>query len=63
MSSAGSVSYDKARKSWGFVIDLPNPDGQRKQVKRRGFASKKAAQAALVEIVGDHQEGTWSRTG
>lgn len=59
MSSAGSVSYDKARKSWGFVIDLPNPDGQRKQVKRRGFTNKKAAQAALIEILGDRQEGTY----
>lgn len=38
-----------AAGKWGFVFDsaTPNPDGSRRQVRRRGMATKAAAQAAL----------------
>lgn len=38
-----------ATGKWGFVFDsaTPNPDGSRRQVRRRGFATKGAAQVAL----------------
>lgn len=40
---------DEVRGTWYFVFNSthPNPDGSRRQVKRRGFTSKKAAQAAM----------------
>lgn len=43
----GSVRKDPQRKTWLFVIDAPGPDGKRRQVKRRGFATKGAAEDAL----------------
>jgi integrase len=47
--SAGSVRREGS--SWTYTIDVPSPDGRRKQMRRRGFATKKAAQAALAEVV------------
>jgi hypothetical protein len=39
-----SVYYDKVRKSWYFVIDLPrDANGKRKQMWRRGFKTEKLA--------------------
>ena len=50
----------KARKGarWYFVVDLPGADGQRRQVKRRGFATAKDAQAALDKLRVNAREGT-----
>ena len=51
MSAAGSVKPDPDRPGyWQFVVDLPGDGTKRRQVKRRGFATKKAAQAALDEL-------------
>ncbi|HSB88299.1 MAG TPA: Arm DNA-binding domain-containing protein, partial [Ilumatobacteraceae bacterium] len=41
--------------TWFFVIDGAGPDGRRRQLKRRGFDTKKAAQAALTELQADKQ--------
>ncbi len=36
---------------WSFVVDLgPGPDGKRRQAKRRGFVTKKAAQEELDKL-------------
>jgi integrase len=55
--SAGSVKRDGG--SWMFVVDVPGPDGKRKQLRRRGFDTKKAAQAALTKLLGEAQNGSF----
>ena len=45
---SGSVS--RSGEGWQFVIDAgPDAHGRRRQHRRRGFATKKLAQAAMVE--------------
>lgn len=48
-----------ARKGrrWYFVVDMPGPDGKRRQVKRRGFETKGDAQAALDKLRVNAREG------
>ena len=47
----GSVKRDPEREgTWRFVVDVPGKDGVRRQIKRRGFPTRKAAQAALDEL-------------
>lgn len=49
--STASPRRDAATGTWWFVVDLaPGPKGRRRQAKRRGFETKKAAQEALDEI-------------
>ena len=45
----GSVKKDASGR-WGFVVDLPSLDGRRRQARRRGFASKREAQAELDRV-------------
>ena len=41
------------RGLWGFVVDGGvGPDGERRQVRRKGFSTKKEAQEALDAIRG-----------
>lgn len=55
----------QADKSWGFVFDAgpgPGPDGEwrdRRQIRRRGFRTRKEAQAALDKLRADAQAGTF----
>ncbi len=56
MSTQGSIRKDNSG-AWFFVIDIAGPDGKRKQLKRRGFDTKKAAQVALTELQADKQRG------
>jgi integrase len=58
MSTAGSIKKD-ASGLWAFVVDMPAPDGKRKQLRRRGFATKKAAQEELTRLLGDAQRGVF----
>jgi len=44
---AGSVKKDG--KSWYYVLEVGTINGKRKQKKKRGFATKKEAQSALIE--------------
>jgi integrase len=39
--------------TWGFVFDsrFPKPDGSRRQIRRRGFATQKAAKAAMQRLL------------
>jgi integrase len=57
----GSVKRDGARGPWYFVVDVASPDGQRRQLRRRGFPTKKAAEAALAEVVTEQNRGTFVR--
>lgn len=59
MSTQGSVKKDA--HGWCFVVDVPAADGRRRQMRRRGFATKKAAQSALAEVLGDLAHGTFVR--
>jgi integrase len=58
MSTQGSVKQDKSGR-WCFVVDAPSPDGKRHQLRRRGFKTKKDAQAELTKVLGEVQRGTF----
>lgn len=58
MSRRGSIK--RARNgTWWFVVDLPAGDDKRRQVRRRGFATRRDAQAVLTELLGSLQRGTF----
>jgi integrase len=48
-SSASTPKKDPVRGTWGWMFESvhPRPDGSRRQIHRRGFVTKTAAQAAL----------------
>jgi len=49
--TTASPRRDPNTGTWWFVVDLPpGPSGRRRQAKRRGFPTKKAAQEALDGI-------------
>lgn len=50
----GSVKQ-AANGSWWFVVDV-GAEGERKQTRRRGFATRKAAQAELTRILGSLEQ-------
>jgi integrase len=59
MSRAGSITRDASGR-WQFVVDLTPPGAtKRKQVRRRGFPTKKAAQAELDELKGTIRAGSF----
>ncbi|HEY7105565.1 MAG TPA: tyrosine-type recombinase/integrase [Acidimicrobiia bacterium] len=43
---------------WYFVVDIAPAGAPRKQVRRRGFPTKEAAQHALDELLGNVRDGT-----
>ncbi len=50
MTRSGSAipRKDQATGTWSFVLDIGTaPDGRRRQAKRRGFPTKRAAQEEL----------------
>jgi integrase len=50
VSTAGSLKQ-QPNGTWSFVVNVvPGPDGVRRQARKRGFATKKDAQAALDEV-------------
>ncbi len=57
----GSVRRDGSG-GWHFNVDLPSADGRRKQAHRRGFATRKEAQAALDQVKADVLHGTYVDT-
>ena len=52
-----TAKKDTATGTWYFVVDLPSPDGKRRQIRRRGFATKKEAKAALDGLTEDVRHG------
>ena len=50
-AASATPRKDEATGTWWFVVDGgTGPDGNRRQVKRRGFRTKKAAQEALDKV-------------
>lgn len=49
---SGTVSKDKATGKWMFVFNIPRDPmtGKRKQVRRRGFKTKREAHDAMVKL-------------
>ena len=60
MSTAGSVKRVR-NGTWGFVVDVPSTTGERSQLRRRGFETKKEAQGALTAVIADLQRGLFVR--
>ncbi|MDP9441691.1 MAG: site-specific integrase [Actinomycetota bacterium] len=58
MSRRGSVKK-APNGTWFFVVDLPGVGDKRQQVRRRGFATRGEAQAALTELLASLQHGTF----
>lgn len=51
MGATANPRRDPKAGTWWFVVDLPaGPGGRRRQARRRGFQTKKDAQAALDEL-------------
>jgi integrase len=49
---------DPIRGTWYFVEEVPSPNRKRRQVKRRGFPTKKAAEHARREFLARSEHGT-----
>ena len=58
MSTQGSIKKDNSGL-WFFVVDIAGTDGKRKQLRRRGFRTKGAAQQELTKVLGDVQRGSF----
>jgi len=59
MSRAGNLKRDVSGK-WGYVVDVAPPGATtRRQVHKRGFATKRAAQEALTATLAAVQGGTF----
>lgn len=59
MSRRGSIAKDR-NGTWSFVVDV-STGSRRRQYRRRGFATKREAQAALTELLASLQRGTFVR--
>src|SRR5690242_13849237 len=44
---------------WFFSVDIAPPGAKRRQVHRRGFPTREAAQSALDELLGNARAGTY----
>lgn len=58
MSRRGSIKKAK-NGTWWFVVDLPAADDKRRQVRRRGFVTRREAQSALTGLLASLQQGTF----
>jgi hypothetical protein len=58
VSRSGSIKHAKDG-SWFFVVDIAPSGGTRKQVRRRGFRTKREAQAELTRSLHSLGEGTF----
>lgn len=60
MSHTAAPSRDANTGTWSFVVDLgPGPDGQRRQARRRGIATKREAQEQLDGLRVSARAGTY----
>jgi integrase len=57
--SRGSVKKDPKTGTWTVVVDVSPKGAPRKQLRRRGFKTRRAAQAALNDIQHALAEGTF----
>ena len=51
MNKDQRVKRDPQTGTWGFVLDLPSLGGKRRQARRRGFPTARAANEALHELL------------
>lgn len=59
-NAAAVPKKDEATGTWWFVFDLPpGPDGKRRQARRRGFPTRKAAQMELDALRVSGRMGTF----
>jgi integrase len=56
VSTQGSIRKD-ASGAWFFIVDIDTADGRRRQLRRRGFSTKKAAQDALTTARSEMMNG------
>ncbi len=45
--------------TWRYVVDVSLPGGPRKQAQRRGFPTRRAAQAGLTELLEQVRQKTY----
>jgi integrase len=57
----GTITQDKTRGTWSFVVDVHSDDGARRQMRRRGFRTKKAAAEALATVLAEQARGVFVR--
>lgn len=55
MSRRGTVKQDPKSKLWYFVVDIAPEGATRRQIRRRGFRTKKEANSALIQLLGEVQ--------
>ncbi len=58
MSRRGSVRKDESGR-WYFVVDIASAGGNRRQLRRRGFDTKAAAQEELQRLVAEIATGSF----
>jgi integrase len=57
VSAKGSIKRE-ANGTYSFIVDLGRkPDGKRNQVRRRGFTTRKEADAALTQLKAEFENG------
>ncbi|MCA0331670.1 MAG: site-specific integrase [Actinobacteria bacterium] len=54
----GSVRQD-ANGTWSFVVDAKDESGKRRQTRRRGFATRRIAQAELTRVLSSLADNTY----
>jgi len=54
----GSVRQ-AANGTWGFVVDMTEPGGVRRQTRRRGFPTRRAAQTALTQVLSSFADNAY----
>ena len=54
----GSVRQD-ANGTWSFVVDAKDESGKRRQTRRRGFATRRVAQAELTRVLSSLADNTY----
>lgn len=60
MTHTAAPQRDPKTGTWYFVVDLgPGSEGKRRQARRRGFRTKKAAQEALDKLRVNAREGAY----
>jgi hypothetical protein len=45
--------------TWSFTVDVADGTGNRRQTKRRGFATRRAAQSAMTALLSDLDRGVY----
>lgn len=54
-------SVKRTGSTWGYVVDIGRVDGRRRQVRKRGFRTRKDAQHALNDALVELQRGAFVR--